>query len=187
MNQKMINCKTCGVEIAKSAKACPHCGAKNKVLHPVRGAIAGIVALFCCIIIISAMIGSGESSADTTSGNGSASQIESKEEPFIEISAHDLWTAYDENEVSADNLYKSEILHVTGTVSEIGKDIIAETPYVLLKAGDTYGIYSVQCYFYDSEEQSVLASLKDGDTVTIAGKCKGRTINVTLSDCSLID
>lgn len=27
---KMIVCKTCGAEIAKSAKSCPHCGAKNK-------------------------------------------------------------------------------------------------------------------------------------------------------------
>ncbi|MBR6825173.1 MAG: DUF4352 domain-containing protein, partial [Oscillospiraceae bacterium] len=30
MNKKMISCKTCGQEIAKSAKSCPHCGAKNK-------------------------------------------------------------------------------------------------------------------------------------------------------------
>ena len=30
MRKKMINCKACGREIAKSAKACPHCGAKNK-------------------------------------------------------------------------------------------------------------------------------------------------------------
>lgn len=27
---KMTNCKSCGKEIAKSAKTCPHCGAKNK-------------------------------------------------------------------------------------------------------------------------------------------------------------
>lgn len=27
---KMTTCKTCGAEIAKSAKICPHCGAKNK-------------------------------------------------------------------------------------------------------------------------------------------------------------
>lgn len=27
---KMTTCKTCGAEIAKSAKSCPHCGAKNK-------------------------------------------------------------------------------------------------------------------------------------------------------------
>lgn len=30
MNKKMTTCKACGQEIAKSAKACPHCGAKNK-------------------------------------------------------------------------------------------------------------------------------------------------------------
>ena len=30
MANKMINCKTCGEEMAASAKACPKCGAKNK-------------------------------------------------------------------------------------------------------------------------------------------------------------
>lgn len=30
MNKKMNHCKACGKEIAKSAKTCPHCGAKNK-------------------------------------------------------------------------------------------------------------------------------------------------------------
>ena len=29
-SSKMTQCKSCGAEIAKSAKACPHCGAKNK-------------------------------------------------------------------------------------------------------------------------------------------------------------
>ena len=30
MDGKMTVCKTCGKEMAKSAKACPSCGAKNK-------------------------------------------------------------------------------------------------------------------------------------------------------------
>lgn len=30
MKQKMTDCRACGKEIAKNAKACPHCGAKNK-------------------------------------------------------------------------------------------------------------------------------------------------------------
>ena len=30
MNAKMTSCKVCGQEIAKSAKTCPNCGAKNK-------------------------------------------------------------------------------------------------------------------------------------------------------------
>lgn len=30
MKKKLISCKSCGEEIAKKAKKCPHCGAKNK-------------------------------------------------------------------------------------------------------------------------------------------------------------
>lgn len=30
MSKKMITCRACNQEIAKSAKACPHCGARNK-------------------------------------------------------------------------------------------------------------------------------------------------------------
>lgn len=30
MSGKMINCQSCDAEIAKTAKTCPHCGAKNK-------------------------------------------------------------------------------------------------------------------------------------------------------------
>ena len=30
MNSKMTTCKACNQEMAKNAKACPHCGAKNK-------------------------------------------------------------------------------------------------------------------------------------------------------------
>jgi hypothetical protein len=30
MSKKMMNCKTCDTQIAKSAKTCPSCGAKNK-------------------------------------------------------------------------------------------------------------------------------------------------------------
>ena len=29
-NKKIINCKVCDKEIAKNAKTCPNCGAKNK-------------------------------------------------------------------------------------------------------------------------------------------------------------
>lgn len=51
MNNKMCTCKACGQEMAKSAKSCPHCGAKNKKANPILVGIIGLVAL---IIIISA-------------------------------------------------------------------------------------------------------------------------------------
>lgn len=47
--EKMIRCKACGKEIAKSAKSCPHCGAKNKK-PPVGCLIALIVVLLLMIV-----------------------------------------------------------------------------------------------------------------------------------------
>ena len=57
MAEKMRECKTCKQQIARSAKICPHCGAKNKKANPLLAIIAGIVVL---VIIISAAGGDNE-------------------------------------------------------------------------------------------------------------------------------
>lgn len=69
MNKNMTTCKACGQEIAKSAKACPHCGAKNK--KPVFSKWwfwAIIVFVFIGVIAGS----SGGESTSTNNPNGSA-------------------------------------------------------------------------------------------------------------------
>lgn len=48
-NRKLKNCKVCGAEIAKSAKICPHCGAKLKKGHPI---LIGILVFFVLIAVI---------------------------------------------------------------------------------------------------------------------------------------
>ena len=45
--KKLVNCKTCGESIAKSAKVCPHCGAKQK-----KGSPLGVFILIIGIILI---------------------------------------------------------------------------------------------------------------------------------------
>lgn len=57
MNNKMCICKACGQEMAKSAKSCPHCGAKNKKVNPI---LVGVIVLVMLIIIVSAAGGSDE-------------------------------------------------------------------------------------------------------------------------------
>ena len=57
MNNKMCTCKACGQEMAKSAKTCPHCGAKNKKANPL---LVGIIALVALIVIVGAAGGSDE-------------------------------------------------------------------------------------------------------------------------------
>lgn len=48
MSKKMIKCKVCGADIAKSASACPNCGAKLKKKHT----LVGIVLLLIGITLI---------------------------------------------------------------------------------------------------------------------------------------
>lgn len=56
-NKNMIECNTCGKEIAKKAKTCPHCGAKNKSKK--KGIwwkipLAGLFLFFTIAVIIGA-------------------------------------------------------------------------------------------------------------------------------------
>jgi len=60
---KMINCKSCGKEIAKSAKSCPSCGAKNKKPFYLRWWFILIVLM---VIISSASAGSKSSNSNSS-------------------------------------------------------------------------------------------------------------------------
>lgn len=52
---KLVKCKTCGAEMAKSASKCPSCGAKRK--RPVLGTILIII---CILIVVAAFSGSSD-------------------------------------------------------------------------------------------------------------------------------
>lgn len=46
---KLVICKTCGAQIAKSAKACPNCGARQRNRHPI---LTAVLSLILILIII---------------------------------------------------------------------------------------------------------------------------------------
>lgn len=100
----------------------------------------------------------------------------------IVITAEDLFAAYDENEVAADNQYKGKLLKVTGVINDIGKDILDDT-YITLDTGEF--IFSVQCYF-KGDDADALAALTKGQTVTLVGKCDGMSMNVVMKKCEII-
>jgi len=133
--------------------------------------------------------GSGGSSSSTTSspsnsssGSSSDSSSSDSSQPAdISVSADQLSSAYNANEVSADDKYKDKKLVVTGTINSIGKDI-ADTSYITLQSdGDLLG---VQCMF-DDQYKPQLAKLHKGQRVRLQGTCKGKVLNVLLADCTL--
>lgn len=51
--KKLINCKTCGAQMAKDAKVCPQCGAKNKAPAWAITAITVVLIIFAISLIAS--------------------------------------------------------------------------------------------------------------------------------------
>lgn len=74
-NSKMKTCKACGAEIAKSAKVCPHCGAKNKK-HRLWGIFLVVLGI---IIFISAISDSGSAKPAAPKESTSSSSVQEKE------------------------------------------------------------------------------------------------------------
>lgn len=95
----------------------------------------------------------------------------------IEITAVDLYEAYDSNEVSADEAYKGKKLLITGVIDNIGKDIM-DDPYVSLKV-DYF--QSVNCYF-SKKDNKILSQLSKGQKVKIIGKCRGFSLSSVMID-----
>lgn len=186
-----MKCTKCGNEY--EGKFCPECGTpadakdssytvpapkkKGGCLKIVFVVLLVILALF----VIGIAFGNSSSNSDTTTQSNA---VATPEPEYVEITAKDLLTAYEENTVAADNQYKNQLLKVTGTVGSIGKDIM-DSAYVTLTNDDPYSFISVQCFF-EKDNLDDIATLKEGDTVTITGVCDGNTLNVLLKQCDLV-
>lgn len=99
----------------------------------------------------------------------------------IEVTAAQLYTEYEANEVRANALYEGKTLRVTGVIISIGEEIMGH-PYIVLGSGEEFEVWGVQCLFDNKEE---VIPLDRGQTVAIEGKCEGYLINVLLEHCSV--
>lgn len=176
MARKMVNCRVCGEFVAKNAQRCPHCGARTPNME---NFVMQIVAS-CILVVIFVPFILSIGRSDTDTGEKPAKE-------YIEITAVDLWVAYQENAVKADLLYGDKLLAVTGVVTDIGQDMITSAPCVSLDNGNTLGLHPIKCFFPKNGEQTeLLASLLNGDTVTIFGTCTGEFVTtVQLSKCHI--
>lgn len=80
MGKKMIKCKVCGAEIAKSAKTCPQCGAKQHQAVGVACAIIIVITIFACIGILA---GGGDEPKLVTSNPATSSSPAPTDQPLV--------------------------------------------------------------------------------------------------------
>jgi len=114
-------------------------------------------------------------------GGSGSSSTPNPSAPPISVTALALASAYDENEVAADEKYNGKVLIVSGTVESI--DTVLGSTSVTLK-GKEMSIVGVQC-FVDDSQKSAVARLKKGGQATVQGTCDGKSLNVELKDCAI--
>ena len=166
MSQKngMTTCKVCGAEIAKSAKICPKCGAKNK--KPVYKRVWFWILIVIVIMIIAAAAGSGDSDSDSSSSGGKQTETkQSAKRNYKAVTASALQKALEDNAASAADQYKGKYLAVTGPFSVIDSD----GEYMTISTGE-YEIIDIHCNFKTDAQRKKAKSLHKGQTIPVKGK-----------------
>lgn len=161
-------CPLCKENILIDAIKCKHCRADLRswfAKHPI---ITTIIVLYFFGLLIR-----GFKSGESNSNNNIVA---------VKISAINLFSEYEENEIGADGRYKDKLLEVTGTIGSIGKDILNNS-YITLKTNNS--ICSIQCFIEDSEEEA--SRLKEGQFAVIEGFNSGKLMNIILKKCKIKD
>jgi len=181
-------CKKCGQQIDDNASFCAYCGHATNETSPSytqgndessperrKQKIVGIIlAAFAALCILAIILINNSGDIGHTAPNSTDPIV-----TYIEISPQELFEQHEKNIISADNAYKGKTLKISGTIKDIGKDVL-DNIYITLDRGEAF--FSVQCYFDNSEAGSV-GALEKGQNVTILGTCHGQTGNVIIKQC----
>lgn len=143
--------------------------------------LIGIVVAFIVLVIIGALMGEDTSTDDSSStANTSATSENDAPVETIAVTALELFSAYESNEVAADKQFKGKILEVTGTISSIDSGF-GDGAIVQLNTGNDFQNVSAQG---DDSFTDVAATLSKGQQVTMVCKGDGEVIgSPMLGDC----
>ena len=171
-------CPQCKMEVPKGAKKCPHCQSDLRSWFARHYLLTTLGVIFLIILVESA-IGGGSNVSDTSNSPGSE-KVEQPQEEAVKVSAEKLSSDYEANGVAADQKYKDKLVEITGTIDNIGTDIL-ETPYITFETGNL--VKSVQCMF-KREDSPRLAQLSEGIQITVQGRVSSDLLNILVRDCN---
>ena len=203
----LIDCPACGKQVSSAAPTCLHCGhpmqqAITQAAMPAKPSKRSPLAVFGVIIGALALTGVCVSVGDDEPTDGpvvvptpdrQAASVKGAQTPkpppkpapdALVVTAKDLWSAYDANEVAADEQYKGKRLIVTGKLQSIDKGILDD---VVLKLRTKNQFLSVHATLRDSEKAAA-AALKKGVTVKV--RCIGDGLilgSPLLKKCRLLE
>lgn len=149
--------------------------------------VLAFIFLYGILYGLSSAINGESDTAVSGASSASSSQESEPEIKYIEVTANDLWNAFDDNEVAAEEKYNGKPVKITGVISEINSAGTLTSANILLKADGAF-LGCVQCSFNSSENAKALANLQKGQSVTITGTCGKLSItNVMVTGCEVVN
>ncbi|MBS6523398.1 MAG: hypothetical protein ACLTNE_07385 [Intestinimonas butyriciproducens] len=146
-NKNLKPCKACGKEMAKSAKACPHCGAKNKKPIFTKVWFWVLVVLALVIFFISSLEEVTETSAIV---NGES------------VTSTELLEEHENNRIAFANEYNGSTVTVTSKVEEV-------LPHGTFNGRAHGAVIKLYGSWWVEVSDSTAAFLSPDDEVTING------------------
>ena len=154
----MTKCKTCGAEIAKNAKVCVACGAKNKQPKWILWAVIAVV-----LIVVIASAGGNDKPADVNNN-------QPQEEAVIEYTAYtvsEMISDLEANALKAEKKYDNQYVEITGKLQTVDSD----GSYISLRPADNpYSFVNAMCYIQNDTQLDKVLEMSTDDTVTLKGK-----------------
>jgi hypothetical protein len=203
----MAFCVGCGKEMSDDAVACPECGkpaqANNGlstklkigiILFPIlfawftlRKGVSTSTRIISFVWMIAAVaISGGASQSDNPgkqniSSDSSSVEVEQVKKEVPKVSATKIYNDYDKNEISADSKYKGQYIEISGTIEDIGKDLL-DNMYITLAASSFMGVQ----VFFNDEDSNIVGGLNKGMNIKVICKVEGLMGNVLCNDAAII-
>lgn len=164
--EKIVRCKACGNDMAKSANSCPNCGAKNK--KPIYKKWWFWIAVGILVIVIAASSGGDKTDTDSASSTNETTNTETI--TFESVDLDTMLESLKNNAMKAEKEYKNKHIEVTGKI----KNFDSDGKYISIEPtnADVWNFDSAMCYIKNDTQKNVLIEKNVGDVVTIKGKVK---------------
>jgi tRNA_anti-like len=177
-------CLGCGRQVDTSAAACPQCGRPKPTVKPTPKWLVAVVGIAMFGGIYKCIVGSEPEPSWKRAGLSGPVPAEPPPSPSppLAVTAQALHSAYDQNEVSADQKYKGKRLVVEGVIRSIDKDMF-DNVVLVLAAGDMFaGVHAT----LTRAEAPKAAELKKRQRVEVECVGSGKIINsAMLKDCAI--
>jgi hypothetical protein len=170
---KLINCGTCNEEMARSAKTCPKCGAKNKKRRSGCATAFGVVALLIGLrmAVNDGIKGAEMADGPTTFSMNEPALVETAEWIITGVregSSVEYMTTFDYMKDVSASSSESKIVYVEGKLTNRGKKEVASFSEVILVDSESINYGSHADNYKNSKNLNMMGSLNPNITKEFA-------------------